>query len=161
MVGMKSGSGDDPFADEDVQNDDEPVGEDNVDADADEHQLAADDPFSESPTDETETDTPPTSTSRSQEEEPLPGIPEHPGDKQHRLPWIHRRDSVKDDRSHKTIHYTEHTLKRERRELIGAVENELGDDVELTDVREAAYLIGMKHPDEVANLLREWGYAIE
>ena len=142
--GMKSGSGDDPFA-EDDDVDEEPV-DDVPDSDTD-----AGDPFDEQST----TPQPdPTSTT-------LPGIPDHPADESSRLPWIHRRDGVKDDRDHKTIHYTEHTVKRERRELRPALEEQLGDDVELTDAREAAYLVGMDHLDEVADVLREWGYDIE
>lgn len=148
MVGMKSGSGDDPFAEED----DNRAGDEDDREPAEESSAAGDDPFEAG---ETVTEE---KTSRTNA---LPGVPEHPADGEHALPWIHRRDGVKDDRSHKTIHYTEHTLKRERRELIGALEDELGEDVELTDAREAAYLVGMDHVEDVANLLREWGYAIE
>ncbi|QAU14576.1 hypothetical protein EKH57_17495 (plasmid) [Halorubrum sp. BOL3-1] len=139
---MKSGAGDDPFADDDDQ-------EDSVDEKTVE---SAPEPHHEDLHEETSE---PDSTSA------MPGIPDHPGDVEATLPWIHRRDGVKDDRSHKTVHYTEHTLKRERRELLGAVEDELGEDVELTDAREAAYLVGMDHVEEVADLLQEWGYAIE
>lgn len=139
--GMKSGSGDDPFADDD-QTDDEVHEEETL-------QTPDGDPSQE------ETPAPElTSTA-------TPGVPDHPSDEASRLPWIHRRDGVKDDRDHKTIHYTEHTVKRERRELRPALEERLGDDVELTDAREAAYLVGMDHVDEVADVLREWGYDIE
>mgnify|MGYP006287034409 FL=1 len=142
--GMKSGSGDDPFAEDDSADDDSV--EDTVDAD-----TGTSDPFDE------QASTPePESMSTT-----LPSIPDHPADKSSRLPWIHRRDGVKDGRDHKTIHYTEHTVKRERRELRPALEEQLGDDVELTDAREAAYLVGMDHLDEVADVLREWGYDIE
>ena len=140
--GMKSGAGDDPFADDDDQ-------EDNVDKDS---ANPAPEPHHEDLHEEIGE---PDSTTA------MPGVPDHPGDVEATLPWIHRRDGVKDDRSHKTIHYTEHTLKRERRELLGAVEDKLGEDVELTDAREAAYLVGMDHVEEVADLLRKWGYAIE
>ena len=142
--GMKSGAGDDPFADDDDQEDD---------VDEDSSKPAPETHHEDHREDTSETDS--TSTTA------MPGIPDHPGDVEATLPWIHRRDGVKDDRSHKTIHYTEHTLKRERRELLGAIEDELGDDVELTDAREAAYLVGMDHVEEVADLLQEWGYAIE
>ncbi|WP_241981573.1 DUF3067 family protein [Halorubrum sp. GN11_10-6_MGM] len=140
--GMKSGAGDDPFADDDDQ-------EDNVDKDSANPAL---EPHHEDLHEETGE---PDSTTA------MPGVPDHPGDVEATLPWIHRRDGVKDDRDHKTIHYTEHTVKRERRELRPALEERLGDDVELTDAREAAYLVGMEHLDEVANVLREWGYDIE
>jgi len=143
--GMKSGSGDDPFADDDVDDDDEPI--DNTVA----SNAESSDPFDDEPA---------TSTSESTSSA-LPGIPDHPADESSQLPWIHRRDGVKDDRGHKTIHYTEHTMKRERRELRPNLEEQLGDDVELTDAREAAYLVGMNHVDEIADVLREWGYDIE
>lgn len=140
--GMKSGSGDDPFA-EDDHVDDDPV-DDVADTDKD-----AGDPFDDQ------------STTPEPDPTTLPGIPDHPADESARLPWTRRRDGVKDDRDHKTIHYTEHTVKRERRELRPALEERLGDDVELTDAREAACLVGMDHLDEVADVLREWGYDIE
>jgi len=144
--GMKSGSGDDPFA-EDDHVDDESI-DDAAGTDTD---VDGDDPF-----DEESTPSEPEATSTT-----LPSIPEHPAGESSPLPWIHRRDGVKDDRGHKTIHYTDHTVKRERRELRPALEERLGDDVELTDAREAAYLVGMDHLDEVADVLREWGYDIE
>lgn len=143
--GMKSGSGDDPFAendDTDDAGDHDPVDE------------PTDGDTTTDPLREEATAPEPASTA-------LPGIPDHPSDEASQLPWIHRRDGVKDDRTHKTIHYTEHTVKRERRELRPALEEQLGDDVELTDAREAAYLVGMDHVDEVADTLREWGYDIE
>lgn len=142
--GMKSGSGDDPFADDGGSD------ADDIDEIDEEHtSKPVDDPLQK--------DTPapePRSTA-------MPGIPDHPSNESSRLPWIHRRDGVKDDRDHKTIHYTEHTVKRERQELRPALEQQLGDDVDLTDAREAAYLVGMSHIDEVADMLREWGYDIE
>lgn len=145
MDGMKPGSGDDPFADDDgVDNDDDPLNDANEEATS---------PFVEDEEATTPTPEPaPTAT---------PGVPDHPSEESATLPWIHRRDGVKDDRDHKTIHYTEHTVKRERRDLRPALEEELGDDVELTDAREAAYLVGMDHVDEVAAVLREWGYDID
>lgn len=142
--GMKSGSGDDPFAEDDA------ITEDSVD-DVAETSTSTNDPFDEQTSTPEPDPTAPT----------LPGVPAHPADESSQLPWIHRRDGVKDDRNHKTIHYTKHTVKRERRELRPTLEKRLGGDVELTDAREAAYLVGMKHIDEVADVLREWGYDIE
>ncbi|ELZ43361.1 hypothetical protein C464_16582 [Halorubrum coriense DSM 10284] len=153
---MKSGSGDDPFADD--ESDDQ--GDVDDDLDAEQHGAAGDDPFATPPS-ATAEETPTSSPSETSTPDALPAVPDHPADEESALPWIHRRDGVKDGRSHKTIHYTEHTLKRERRELLGAVEDELGEDIELTDAREAAYLVGMDHVDEIAEVLREWGYAIE
>jgi hypothetical protein len=39
-----------------------------------------------------------------------------------------------------------------------AVEDELGTDVYLTDLREALVRVGAEHTDELANELRDWGY---
>lgn len=147
--GMKSGAGDDPFAD-DVNE----VEEGQADTKQKDRQEKTAEPDREAHAGP-QPDVPEPSTGT------LPGVPEHPGDADSTLPWIHRRNGVKDDRTHKTIHYTEHTVKRERRDLLPRVEDVLGEDVELTDVREAAYLIGMNHVDEVADQLREWGYDIE
>lgn len=140
MDGMKSGSGDDPFADVETEDESE---EDDVEAEP------VEETSDRQPLQEPDTET------RS------PRVPDHPSDDDSQLPWIHRRDGVKQDRTPKTIHYTEHTIERERRELVDDVEEALGEEPELTDVREAAYLVGMNHVDEVAEVLREWGYAIE
>lgn len=140
--GMKPGSGDDPFADDEDDVDDE----------------SGSDPFDES--DEPVKPTSQTDSERPSPSDPMPRVPEHPGDVDSRLPWIHRRDGVKDDRAPKTIHYTDHTLERED-ELQDALETALGEDVSMTDAREAAYLVGLDRIDDVADVLREWGYDVE
>jgi hypothetical protein len=43
-------------------------------------------------------------------------------------------------------------------EIKYAVEQELGTDVYLTDIREALVRVGARHTGEVADELREWGY---
>ncbi|MFC4990488.1 hypothetical protein [Saliphagus infecundisoli] len=77
------------------------------------------------------------------------------------LPWIYARDSITDGRS-KTVqlHLQESTIE-DQREAKTAVENELGDSIKKADLREAALLVGLAHVDEVADLLREWGYDIK
>lgn len=147
--GMKSGAGDDPFAD-DVNE----VEEEQTDAEQKDRQEKA-------PEQDTEIDRDPQRDVPEPSADTLPGVPEHPGDADATLPWIHRRNGVKDDRTHKTVHYTDHTVKRERRDLVPGLEDVLGENVELTDAREAAYLVGMGHVDEVADQLREWGYDID
>ena len=42
-------------------------------------------------------------------------------------------------------------------EFKGKVEDIAGFDVYTTDLREAAYLVAMEHPEEVAQKLEEWG----
>ncbi len=76
------------------------------------------------------------------------------------LPYIFRRNGVKEDR--RMVQYflqadTEHI----EDEATHAVEQELGTDVYLTDVREALVRVGADHIEEVADELREWGYRYE
>ncbi len=77
------------------------------------------------------------------------------------LPWIYRRDSISDDRP-KTVqlHLQESTLDRQR-ETRRSLESELGESVKKADLREAALLVGMTRIDEVADVLRDWGYDFE
>lgn len=77
------------------------------------------------------------------------------------LPWIHRRNSITDGRE-KTVqlHLQESTVDTERSSKSDA-EEALGESVSKADLREAALLVGLEHVDEVAELLKEWGYAIE
>ncbi|MDF9748430.1 hypothetical protein [Natrinema salsiterrestre] len=77
------------------------------------------------------------------------------------LPWIHRRNTVKSDRSEVIqLHVREPTVDGEA-DLHDDVEDILDEDVYALDLREAAYLVAMQHPDEVADQLREWGYDFE
>ncbi|WP_394742893.1 hypothetical protein [Natronococcus roseus] len=78
-----------------------------------------------------------------------------------RLPWIYRRDSISDDRP-KTVqlHLQESTLDHQR-ETRRTLEGELGESVKKADLREAALLVGMTRIDEVADVLRDWGYDFE
>lgn len=73
------------------------------------------------------------------------------------LPWIYRRSSITDGRTTVQLHLQDTTERRET-EFQSKVESELDESVKKADVREAAYLVGMTHLDEVANQLREWGY---
>lgn len=75
--GMKSGAGDDPSEDDDDQKDD--VDEEVVEP--------APEPHHEDLHEETGE---PDSTTA------MPGVPDHPGDIEATLPWIHRRDGVKE-----------------------------------------------------------------
>jgi hypothetical protein len=78
-----------------------------------------------------------------------------------RLPWIHRRSSITDGRE-KTVqlHLQDDTVGAERAGK-SDVEQLLGESVKKADLREAALLVGLEHADEVAEVLRDWGYAIE
>jgi hypothetical protein len=77
------------------------------------------------------------------------------------LPWLYRRSSITDGRE-KTVqlHLQSSTLD-EQRAAKAEVEKVLGESVKKADLREAAVLVGLRHVDEVAAQLREWGYDIE
>ena len=133
---MKPGAGDDLLSDDDDDQEDvdDAAVEDSVD-----DLLAGEDESSELDTD--------TATSS-----------ESSG---YSLPWIHRRDTVKSDRPEIIqMHVRKSTVDGED-DLQDDVEDILGDDVYALDLQEAAYLVAMQHPGEVANQLREWGYDLE
>lgn len=72
------------------------------------------------------------------------------------LPWAVQRDSVKSGREMVQF-FLQADTQSEEREFERDVEDAAGYDVLLTDLREAAYLVAMNHPDEVAEILDEWG----
>jgi len=77
------------------------------------------------------------------------------------LPWIYQRTSITDGRE-KTVqlHLQSSTLD-EQRQGLAEVEGMLGESVKKADLREAAFLVGLNHLDEVSETLREWGYDFE
>lgn len=76
------------------------------------------------------------------------------------LPWIYERDSITDDRKTVQLHLQTST-RQDERETKTQVEQRLGEDVNKADLREAALLVGLRHLDETADQLREWGYDYE
>lgn len=77
------------------------------------------------------------------------------------LPWIYARSSITDGREQTVqLHLQQSTLERQS-ESKAAVESELGETVKKADLREAALLVGLSHVDDVADVLREWGYDFE
>ncbi|QSG02774.1 hypothetical protein [Natranaeroarchaeum sulfidigenes] len=139
--GMKSGAGSDPFSD--TSTDEESPEE------------------SEAQTKEREETSESASTSDAGANSTANKQSQATGSGQNRdtLPYIFARHSVKDSR--KMIQYflreaTQETEKDARH----AIEDELGTDVPLTDVREALVRVGANHPDEVADELRDWGYRL-
>jgi len=74
-----------------------------------------------------------------------------------KIPYKFRRDGVQDGRDRVPLFLLEETKSNERT-FKADVENTLDEDVQLTDLREAAYRVAMNHVDEVADELREWGY---
>lgn len=135
--GMKSGAGSDPFADD--SNSDEESPESNNDKTQESESQVSAEPGTDTRTDRSEP-----SPSKSLND-------------RNDLPYIFRRNGVKDDR--KMIQYF---LRDDTEDIEAdakhAVEQELGTDVYLTDLREALVRVGAEHVDEVADELREWGY---
>jgi putative heme iron utilization protein len=73
------------------------------------------------------------------------------------LPYIFDRSSVKSERKATQYFLREETQATEK-DALRAVEQELGADVSLIDLREALVRVGADHLDDVADELREWGY---
>jgi hypothetical protein len=77
------------------------------------------------------------------------------------IPYILRRDSVNSGRVQKSVFIRPYILDAET-EFIETLEDELGgEEVYTSDAREAALLYGLRHPGEVASILREWGYDLD
>ncbi|MBV0903051.1 hypothetical protein [Haloarcula salina] len=129
---MKSGSGDDPFAEGDGADETDETG-------------ASDSP------DGTSTESPGTllETEVDDAESTETSQPE--------IPYKFRRGSVKEGRKQRPIFVRPEVESRET-EFIRALEDEVDEDVYKTDALEAALVVAMDHPDLVAEKLREWGY---
>lgn len=134
---MKEGTGGDPFSDDDgfdESAEDDSAGTDGTTAGAEVSQDApAQDSASSSPE----------SNDESQRD----------GDG---LPWAVERNSVKSEREMVQFYLRNFVQERES-EFQRDVETVTGYDTYLTDIREAAYLVAMDHPEEVADLLNDWG----
>jgi len=144
---MKSGAGDDPFAD-DTSDDDpeseqeqpqEPVREESATGQKEDHKAASD--ISDS------------SPEPSSDTEDSPEEPE--------IPRIMARSSVKENRDNVLQFFvTEETAQQEdafERAVADALDIRVKDLMKL-DLREAAYLVAMQHPEETADILNDWGY---
>jgi hypothetical protein len=74
------------------------------------------------------------------------------------IPWVLRRDAVKDDRPHVHQLFVREDTDGKARRAESRLEERLDTDVYRLDAREAIYLVGMRHLDEVTELLEGWGY---
>jgi hypothetical protein len=131
--GLKTGPGDDPFDDDDEEDstDDEPVdvGE-GIKPGAAEMEFDADqDDAADSATDDEDAD----------------------------IPYLLRRSNVKDDRTDVAFALRDDT-RTEAEATLANIKRELDTKVYSSDFREAAFLVGLQHTDEVVELLRDWGY---
>lgn len=153
---MKSGTGDDPFADDTTEDDDEEAVEAELDAEIDTETEAADSTpetgTSESETGEEsgqETASTADATTSESDTEPVESSD---------IPWVLRRSGVKEDRPNMTQFFLRDATDQAERDFRRDVEKILEKDVYLLDLREAAYQVAMEHPDEVAAVLEDWGY---
>jgi len=138
---MKSGAGSDPFADDSSDDDDAAEATETANQDTGEARTTTAQTDDKEPSSQPDSDTSGSSTAFSGDE----------------LPYIFDRNGVKDNR--KLIQYfLQAETESVEAEAKHAVEQELGTDVYLTDIREALVRIGAEHIDEVADELREWGY---
>jgi hypothetical protein len=154
---MKSGTGDDPFAD--------PFEEEAADESESDTQRATSEAATEATesaesASETNSETEATAepTPESEQASPDSSDTTDDGPDDSHIPWVLRRSSVKDDRPNITQFFLRDETDRAERRLRSDVEEILDKDVYTLDLREAAYLVAMEHPDEVAETLRDWGY---
>jgi len=141
MSGMKEGTGDDPFAEE---HDGDRGAERDVDAILEDTSSSS----SEGRDRDSKTDDTVRTNSPPQRESSMD------------IPYIFRRDSVQDARERVPLFLMEDTKGMER-SFKAELENEFNDTVKVTDVREAAYLVGMNHTSKVVDQLEEWGYGLD
>jgi hypothetical protein len=83
----------------------------------------------------------------------------NPSQQHPEIPYKLRRDSVQDGRDRVPLFLKSETKQMERttqREL----EEQFGENVALTDLREALMKIGLQHVDDVKIQLEEWGYGM-
>ncbi|UWG49159.1 Uncharacterized protein HSRCO_3018 (plasmid) [Halanaeroarchaeum sp. HSR-CO] len=124
---MKSGTGDDPFAEDETEEPDDQSVDRRDDQDDVERSL---------------------------------GDVEETTDSRTSIPYKFRRDTVKEERGQIQFFLRDFVLEMED-DFVDDLETELGEDVYVTDAREAAIIFAMRNPDEVAEIMREWGYDFE
>lgn len=74
------------------------------------------------------------------------------------LPFVLRRDKVKDERPEVHQLFVQKETHQKAVDAERELQDRLDDDLSRTDAREAIYLAGMEQLGDAENLLREWGY---
>lgn len=128
---MKSGTGDDLWADDDEATED-------IQENADEEPQST---GQQTQSTMTQTDTDPESQTSN-------------------IPYKYKRSTVKEGRTHVPIYLQDSTQKVERN-VRNDVEDLVGEDVPLADLREAAYLYALENPEGIASVLQRWGYKVQ
>jgi len=162
---MKSGVGDDPFADEDEDDDDtaerteskpvvEPTNTTSVDNDkvttSDIEQSSHDSTSKKTDTSEGQMDT------SSLAKVDVVGSVAHEDE---RIPFVMSRQSVKGSRDGKILQIalnqeTQNSLE----EAVRQIQREFDDDVKKMDISEAVLIAGLMNLGDVDSVLRTWGY---
>ena len=140
-MGMKEGLGDDPFADETTDSQSNSSDSKSVTPETGAQSESTDVEQTDARSEVTQTDTASESTgSRT-------------------LPYIYKRDAVKDGRSQRPVFLRDYNEDRIP-ELKDTVEEDLGESVPKTDVLEAALETAIENPEMVAATLRtdRYGY---
>lgn len=82
----------------------------------------------------------------------------------HEYPYILRRDTVKDERTNEHVAFLRDEFADLEDDLHEDVAEQLDlrqKDVSLTDIREAMVKVASQHPNEMAEVLLEWGYGVK
>lgn len=74
------------------------------------------------------------------------------------LPYILRRDKVKDERPEVHQLFVQEETHSAAISAERELEDRISDDLSRTDAREAIYRAGMQHLDDAEEILRRWGY---
>jgi len=133
MTGMKEGAGEDPFADTSNSTDTKGPEETAEATEASDNQDSSD-------------HTNQASSDRSDSQ-------------QLQIPYKYRRDGVQDGRDRVPLFLMEET-KQSERDALREMEERFGDNVSLTDLREAVMKVGLAELDAVEDALEDWGYGM-
>lgn len=144
---MKKGAGDDPFAD-DATEAVEVEPESGPEEDKPDTAIASQE--------DSASTTPPSPVGNQNQQ----GTSKTAAQQMENLPYLAQRQlrgkSVKAERDQVPFFLRE-AIQRQERDLQRAVEDQLGQEINKTDLREAAYVFAQRNPEGVVAVLREWG----
>lgn len=148
---MKSGASD-PFADGDNEETETEPEQDQTTAEAEQADTPSQTAVAETETsgDGQQTETPSKNT----------GDGERQSFSRDELPYILRRDKVKDERPEVHQLFVQEDTHDQAFKAERELKDSLGEDLSRTDAREAIYRVGMMHLDDAETMLRAWGYDI-
>ena len=145
MGGFKSGAADDDWGSAETSDETESTAEAETDA-------------TERTTEPTVGDKPDAAIQSETEARPTERVSQS---SQRDLPWVLTRGSITDGRDQTVQLHLQQSTVDTQRETMRTLESTLGEPVKKADLREAALLVGLRHGDEIAATLREWGYDLD